>query len=427
MNDWDGDNLLHLAARWGSCLCIELLLVEYKFLVNGLNVRKDTALHIATANGHQETIGVLLKHKADQANPNKRKETALHIAAKTQLISVMQLLKNRNCDVDAQDCDGQTPLHVSVNSKEKGGSACILFLSKMKADLNIRDKQGMSALHLAAVGRRYNRVRHLIKEGADLCLKNDQGKSAIYFVMKYTPSCIQTIEEKLDSGIHINWTSDAVNDDTGQSQFSSTVKIDFNQVIPPSCKNKLSSGSDVRMLHELLEIYYHDTGCVEKVLMHPLSLCFLHFKWQQISFIYYIILISHVFFCIIYSGYVLLLYTNTFCTKPVHTHTHPFDVNNCTILKEELQDGLVNRDQLHTNGTFIYVYETLVNGTLVSRCFVYGTFVNETFVNGTLSAISCFNNLNNFHSIIGTWSLLLIFIICYIISQSTKFLHLGKK
>jgi ankyrin repeat protein len=374
----DGDGLLHFAARCSSCLCIELLLDKYKFLANELNMRKETALHIAASNGHQKTVGLLLQHMANPDNPNLKKETTLHIAAKTNSITVMQLLMNSSCDVDAKDCHGQTPLHIVVNSKEKGGSSCIVLLSKWNADLNLGDQHGMTALHLAAIGMRFNRVRILIKEGADLCARNDQGDSAINFVMKYTPSCIQTIEEKLDSGIHIDWMSDVVNDDTRQNQFRSTLKIDFNHVIPTSLKTGNSLGSDVRLLHELLKIYYNNkTECIERVLMHPLSLCFLHFKWQQISFFYYFILFSHLIFSVIYSGYVLLVYTNLCVPIP-------------SILKNGLQDELEDKIPLDVKK-------------------------------------SCFNKENGVNCIIGLWSLLLIFVILYIVSQISKILHLKKK
>jgi ankyrin repeat protein len=370
---------LHVAAESNHHECARLLL-EDNVLVDAMRgeTNKETALHIAAANGYRETVSLLLTHDASPDNRNKRKESALHLAAKTHSIPVMQLLMNRGCDVDARDCDGRTPLHFAVNSKEKGGGECILLLSKKQAILDLRDGHGMTALHSAAFGRRYNRVRLLIKEGADLCVKNDLGKSALNFVMKYTPSCIRTIEERLDSGIKIDWTPPPDCDDA--SQYSNIVQMDFNIVIPSACRSGQSADSDVRLFHELLKINSNDPARLEKILMHPLSLCFLHLKWQQIRVLYYFLLLSHFIYSMTYSGYVVLLYA-TLC-KPI--------------------EWMVDVDDLDVVGRFKLnmTCDLNVGGTK------WGPGVNY---------------------VVALWSVLLFFTLLYLGKEVTKFLHLRKK
>ena len=47
--------------------------------------------------------------------------------------------------------------------------------------------------------------------------------------------------------------------------------------------------------------------------MHPLSLAFLHLKWQQIKWLYYLlILFSHLVYSVTYSVYAVLIF-NTLC------------------------------------------------------------------------------------------------------------------
>jgi ankyrin repeat protein len=377
------ETLLHVAAETNHHECVRLLL-EDNFPVDAMRneTSQETALHIAASNGYLETVNILLEHKANPDNTNKRNETALHLAAKMHAIPVMQLLLKRDCDVDAKDCDGNTALHCVVNSKDKGGGECIMLLSKMNADLNLRDECGRTALHFAAASRRYNRVRLLIKEGADLCVKNDLGKSALHYIMKYTPSCIKTIEERLDSGIEMDWTMDWTpntdNDDNSiQNQCSNRVTMDFNFVIPTSCKTGQSQGNDVRLFHEVLKIDSNDPA-LERILMHPLSLCFLHFKWQQIRIFYFILLFSQFIFSITYSAYVILIYANL-CKKD-------WNVNDKSV---------VERISLRANCTS----EDVVGNQ------------NEW---GAKYAFPL-------------WCLLLLFIIFYIVSQINKFLHLKKK
>ena len=62
----------------------------------------------------------------------------------------------------------------------------------------------------------------------------------------------------------------------------------------------------------LLNMKLNNLGRLEKILLHPLSLCFLHFKWQQTRFCFYFLLCSHIVFSMTYSGYVVILY-NTIC------------------------------------------------------------------------------------------------------------------
>ena len=45
----------------------------------------------------------------------------------------------------------------------------------------------------------------LIMAGADLAAKNDGQESAINFLLRHHPGCVDTIEDKLDEGINVKW------------------------------------------------------------------------------------------------------------------------------------------------------------------------------------------------------------------------------
>ena len=70
---------------------------------------------------------------------------------------------------------------------------------------------------------------------------------------------------------------------------------------------------------EMIKIYATDSlfnwdlersELLEPLLKHPLSLCFLHVKWQQTKPIFYLFLIFHIIFSMIYSGYAILTYAD---------------------------------------------------------------------------------------------------------------------
>ena len=45
----------------------------------------------------------------------------------------------------------------------------------------------------------------LIMAGADLTAKNNGQESAINYLLRHHPGCIDTIEDKLDEGINVKW------------------------------------------------------------------------------------------------------------------------------------------------------------------------------------------------------------------------------
>ena len=68
----------------------------------------------------------------------------------------------------------------------------------------------------------------------------------------------------------------------------------------------------------LIKIYASDglfdwnskrTKLLEPFLKHPLSMCFLHLKWQQTKWFHYFFLLCHIIFCVTYSGFVIFTYT----------------------------------------------------------------------------------------------------------------------
>ena len=81
-------------------------------------------------------------------------------------------------------------------------------------------------------------------------------------------------------------------------------------------KNELTmSRYFLALLQEILKVYesdsridYTEAEQLEKVLLHPLTQCFLNLKWHQIRIFYYVLMLSHIVFSLIYSFYVYALY-----------------------------------------------------------------------------------------------------------------------
>ena len=69
-----------------------------------------------------------------------------------------------------------------------------------------------------------SRVKLLIRYGADLSIKNHSGLSALFFINKHVPQCVKAFEERLDSGLKLEGSSE-LNSHYG-------VKLDFHKLSP---------------------------------------------------------------------------------------------------------------------------------------------------------------------------------------------------
>ncbi len=303
------ETALHTACRHNRAKCAKLLLDDGVLVdaQGGGPGKRETALHLAAANGYKETMEVLLAHSADPNAKNARGETPLHQAAATLSASAMRALLDAGADVDSRDASGRPPIHFAVNSMQKGARECLQLLLDRGADIDLGDENGYTALHLAALSRRLTRVRLLIAAGADLCMRNNAGKSALHFVMKYVPNSLRTIEERLDGGLQLDMSGgDKVTAGQGGGG-SVAVKMNFNLLIPS--RGNRGALSEVGLFTEILQMHNNDPARLEKILMHPLSLSFLHLKWQQMKWLYYImILFSHFVYSVTYSVYTVLIY-----------------------------------------------------------------------------------------------------------------------
>ena len=237
------ETALHVAAETNNEECARLL-IEHGCPVGAARgeAQRETALHVAATSEALEMICLLLKHSADpNAKTADRGVRPLHLASNNHSIPCLKALIKAGGDINALDADGRPPLHYAVNSHQKGGTrATIRFLRESGADIDIRDStSGSTALHLAAASNRHvNRIRTLIQEGADLCLRNDAGQSALSRVLKRHPCCIKEIEERFDSGVQVEWiTEENGDDEKGQEDvtYSDSVKLDFGVLLPTKC------------------------------------------------------------------------------------------------------------------------------------------------------------------------------------------------
>ena len=135
----DGRIPLHLAGFYGQVYVAEALL-EYAAQVNATDISGHTPLHQVTlgiSNYDYKTSGMqlwdqkqhparviwlaelLFEHGADVNAQNKDHETPLHLASRLRLHEMTRLLLNHGAKVDVMNSEGKTPLQLATGRKGK--------------------------------------------------------------------------------------------------------------------------------------------------------------------------------------------------------------------------------------------------------------------------------------------------------------------
>ena len=73
--------------------------------------------------------------------------TALHLASDNGHLETVMLLKEQGSDIHATNNNGMTALHLA---SWKNHSKIVMYLVKQGSDVNAKDNNGMTALHLAS-------------------------------------------------------------------------------------------------------------------------------------------------------------------------------------------------------------------------------------------------------------------------------------
>jgi len=209
------ENSFHAAAGAGDMMAITA------FLDAGININaRDasegrTPLISAAARGDLEVVNLLIQRGADPNVTDNMGDTALLHALEARYDQVEQILLNHpkldpharglngvttlskyvwrerkdavqklldlGADVNAQDNDGDAPLHGAAQT----GNVEILDLILAKgANPNVKNKEGGTPLMWAVVFDHEDAVRRLLERGADASLKDASGHTARYWAIK---------------------------------------------------------------------------------------------------------------------------------------------------------------------------------------------------------------------------------------------------
>lgn len=186
---------------------IARLLIEKGALLDVQNDNGYTALHLALRYEQPEIATLLIDKGADINLKNSIEWTAIHYAIRYSTKSIAKRLIDESCDLSVRTSNNWTPLLLAlrykdsdlaryivdhngeINSVNKDKTNALMLAAKFNPTalnylldssipINAQNNDGKTALHYAIEGENKGAFFTLIKNGADISIKNNEGKSA---------------------------------------------------------------------------------------------------------------------------------------------------------------------------------------------------------------------------------------------------------
>ena len=109
----------------------------------------NTAIHFASYIGNMDVIDKLIKFKANVEISNFNGNNVLHMAAKGNNPNAIIYFKEKyNMDIESVDELESTPLHRACFY---GADLTVNFILSFNVNINYKDREGYTALHLAVI------------------------------------------------------------------------------------------------------------------------------------------------------------------------------------------------------------------------------------------------------------------------------------
>jgi len=240
-----GSTPLHKAIWSGHLVVVdELLLRGADFYAK---VSFDiTVLHWAVYSGHDSILQRLLAKATPDFIEAKNRfgETALYLAVGFKFLSTIAILLDAGSTVDTADCNGKPLLHNTISlGSEKSFIQTVLakesaaetrrrpvhmkepaslmevfrFLLGKGVNIEAKDNDGRTLLHLAAIERKLDILQLLLQSGAKIDAKDNDGKTPLHCAGRYG-SASEIIDELVKNGAKLN-----ERDDDGNTPLHSAV------------------------------------------------------------------------------------------------------------------------------------------------------------------------------------------------------------
>jgi ankyrin repeat protein len=211
-----GRTMLHHAVEYNSTAIVKMLL-DYGLDIHAADAAGLTPLHWAVSCGYPERIAMLLEYGAlsDINVQDKEGKTPLHNAVFNADPAVAALLIENGANIHTKTINGETPLHtaareensfyaIEILGKDPGTDVLkVLLENGANADIQaVTTDNVWTPLHIAALENEHSHAAiTLIEAGADINVKDKAGISALYYLKQRTDwPIIEAAIKKFENG-----------------------------------------------------------------------------------------------------------------------------------------------------------------------------------------------------------------------------------
>ena len=157
--------------------------------INAHNSAGNTALTMAVSRNNAAVVEFLLAQKANaQVKDNKGNNLAYYLVHSynsrntEDFKTKMKLLQSQKVSMTATQSGGNTLYHMATGENDL---KLIQLLENLKIDINKKNEEGLTALHIAAMKAKDDKIiKYLIDKGADLKLTTDFEESVYELAME---------------------------------------------------------------------------------------------------------------------------------------------------------------------------------------------------------------------------------------------------
>jgi ankyrin repeat protein len=158
-----------------------LMLCESGADPNASNNEKWTPLHAAASKGHIECCRILLKHGGEVNIQSSQGTTPVYHAAQSGFLDVVKLLHERGANLNLGAPDGWRPLHIACSRKH---FEVIQYLTSQHVELDpiCKASKGYTPLHMLVMSKspHLDAIKHMLRIGANPNVKNTNGMTALH-------------------------------------------------------------------------------------------------------------------------------------------------------------------------------------------------------------------------------------------------------
>ncbi|XP_056016917.1 ankyrin repeat domain-containing protein 50-like [Ostrea edulis] len=233
METKNANTALDIASQNGHRLNVQILL-ENGANVNHCTIQQATALFYAADNGHYEIVMLLLRKKADVNICTKNGNSPLIRASSCGYENIVRELLSHGADVNQSNVAGITALYLA---SENGHTDIVKLLLVNKADVNLGKKDGSTSMYIASRYGHHGIVQELLKHGKNI--NGTSSKNPLLIASYFGHYDI--VEILLGNGANVN-----VQDDVGDTPLITASRKGWSGIV----KILLKFGADVTLCNE---------------------------------------------------------------------------------------------------------------------------------------------------------------------------------